>query len=77
MIVFTEGGDSSASYKLFATAKTTEKDDNTHPLWAIDGAGVTKDSDISTPVWGDMRSGDDPDNNLVIPQFRVYAGVAP
>ena len=76
MVVFTEGGGDSASYKLYATAKTHE-DDNRHPRWAIDNASITRDDDAPMPAWEDTRSGNDEDGVVVMPQIRIYAGVAP
>ena len=75
-IVFSEGGGSNHSYKLYATAKTTE-DSQAHSRWPIDDGGFTKDEDTSSPSWAAMRSGDTSGGDLVIPQIRVYAGVAP
>ena len=76
MVVFTEGGGASASYKLYATEKTHE-DDNRHPRWAIDDASITRDDDAMNAAWEDTRSGNTPDGVVVIPQIRIYAGVAP
>ena len=74
-IVFTEGGGSNESYKLYATAKTNE-DDNRDPRWTINDAGKSKDNDAASPSWGEMRSGDTDSGDLVLPQIRIYAGVA-
>ena len=74
--MFSEGGGSNHSYKLYATAKTTE-DSQAHSRWPIDDGGFTKDEDTSSPSWAAMRSGDTSGGDLVIPQIRVYAGVAP
>ena len=70
-----ESGGGNDFYKLYATAKPNE-DDNRHPRWAIDNSGVTKDSDAIPPDWNAMRSGDIMTNTIVLPQFRIYAGVA-
>ena len=75
MIVFTEGGGSNASYKLYATAMGA-KDSDAHKNWAIDDSGLTYDSDLANPAWESMRSGDGMSNVIVTVQFRVYAGVA-
>ena len=74
-IVFTEGGGASASYKLYATAKTNE-DDNRDPRWTINDAGRSKDSDAANAAWASARSGDIPAGVVVMPQIRIYAGVA-
>ena len=49
MVVFTEGGGDSASYKLYATAKTHE-DTQADSEWPVDDAGFTKDEDAGTPT---------------------------
>ena len=72
IVVFTEGGGSADSYKLYATAKTTE-DDQAHSRWPIDDGALTRDEDAASPSWDETSSGDD----ALIPQIRVYAGVAP
>ena len=74
-VVFTEGGGSNDSYKLYATVKTTE-DTQADSGWPIEDAGLTKDNDAGTPSWGTMRSGDTPTNTEVTLQIRIYAGVA-
>ena len=38
--------------------------------------GETKDNNATPPTWGDMKSGDTPAGTAVLPQIRVYAGVA-
>ena len=75
VVVFSEGGGSNASYKLYATAKDTQ-DDNSHPKWPVGVVGQTKDNDAAMPSWDDMRSGDSPTGTLVKAQITVYAGVA-
>ena len=75
-VMFTEGGGSSEYYKLYATAKHNEDDDR-HPNWAIDNSGLTQDADLATPILESMRSGDTSGGTLVLPQFQIYAGVAP
>ena len=72
IVVFTEGGGSAESYKLYATAKTTE-DSQAHSRWPIDDGALTRDEDAASPSWNETRSGTD----ALIPQIRVYAGVAP
>ena len=74
-VVFSEGGGDNASYKLYVTAKTTE-DTQADSEWPIDDAGFTRDDDAGTPSWGGMKSGDTPTGTSVVPQIRVYAGVA-
>ena len=74
-VVFSEGGGDNASYKLYVTAKTTE-DTQADSEWSIDDAGFTRDDDAGTPSWGGMKSGDTPTGTSVVPQIRVYAGVA-
>ena len=73
-IVFSEGGGDNASYKLYATAKTTE-DTQADSEWPIKDAGFTKNQDAGTPTWGDMKSGDSSSGASVVPQIRVYAGI--
>ena len=75
LIAFTEGGGSNASYKLYATAMGGE-DSQADSMWPIDDSGITYDSDLANPVWESMRSGDTTSGTLVLPQFRIYAGVA-
>ena len=75
-VVFSEGGGSNASYKLYATAIRTTEDDNRHPNWPISFSAQTKDNDASSPTWLIMRSGDTPSGDEVYPQIEVYAGVA-
>ena len=72
MVVFTEGGGDSASYKLYATAKTNE-DDNRHPRWPIDDASISKDDDATNPAWAATRSGNTLDGVVIMPQIQVYA----
>ena len=76
VVVFTEGGGSNASYKLYVTAKDTQ-DDNSHPKWPVGVVGQTKDNDATMPSWDEMRSGDSPTGTFVKAQIRIYAGVAP
>ena len=75
-VVFSEGGGDNDSYKLYVTAKTTE-DTQADSGWPIDDAGFTKDDDAGTPAWGGMKSGDSSSGASVVPQIRVYAGLAP
>ena len=75
MVVFTEGGGSNESYKLYATEIKTE-DTQADSGWPIEDAGLTKDDDAGTPSWGGMKSGDSSSGASVVPQIRVYAGVA-
>ena len=75
-VVFSEGGGSSASYKLSVTAQHDTQDDNSHPRWPITDSGETKDNDATSPTWAPMRSGDTSSGTLVLPQITVYAGVA-
>ena len=74
-VIFTEGGGSNDSYKLYVTAKTTDDDDR-HPKWYVGTAGATKDADAASPTWASMRLGDTSSGTQVLPQIRVYAGVA-
>ena len=74
-VVFSEGGGSTDSYRLYVTAKTVD-DDNRHPKWRVLDGGFTKDSNTTSPPWAGMRLGDPPTGVVVIPQLRVYAGVA-
>ena len=74
-VVFSEGGGSNASYKLYVTAKTNA-DDNSHRRWVLGDNSRTKDNDAAMPSWDDMRSGDISSGTAVHPQIRVYAGVA-
>ena len=78
-VVFSEGGGGTNFYKLYVTTKHGE-DDNRHPNWPIDNAGITKDDD-ATPIpgfsgWDGMRKDDTMGGTPVLPQIRVYAGVA-
>ena len=70
--MFTEGGGSAESYRLYATAKTTE-DDQAHSRWPMDDGALTRDEDAASPSWDETRT----DSDAVLPQIRVYAGVAP
>ena len=72
IVVFTEGGGSAESYRLYATAKTTE-DDQAHSRWPMDDGALTRDEDAASPSWDETRT----DSDAVLPQIRVYAGVAP
>ena len=72
IVVFTEGGESNESYKLYATAITTE-DTEADSGWPIEDTGFTKDYDITPATWETMKSGE----TTVIAQIRVYAGVEP
>ena len=76
IIAFTEGGGSNASYKLYATAMGSE-DTQADSMWPIDDSGRTYDSDLANPAWESMRSGDTSSGTLVLPQIRIYAGIAP
>ena len=75
-VIFSEGGSSTDFYKLYVTVKQNE-DDNRHPNWPVGDTGVTKDTDASDPDWAAMRKDNDMSLVVVIPQIRVYAGVAP
>ena len=74
-VIFTEGGGSSDSYKLYVTANIND-DDDTHPKWEVENAGVTKDKADTNSNWASMRLGDTSSGTQVLPQIRVYAGVA-
>ena len=76
-VVFTEGGGSNDSYKLYVTAKNTiDDEDDRHPKWYVGAAGATKDADLASPTWASMRLGDTSNGTQVLPQIRVYdAGV--
>ena len=74
-VVFSEGGGSNGSYKLYVTVSGIN-DDNRHPRWAVGVDNATKDNDATSPSWVAMRSGDTPTGALVNPQIRVYAGIA-
>ena len=76
-IVFSEGGGDTDSFKLYVTAKRTDKDDDAHPKWRIQDGGLTKDNDATSPTWAGMRSGDTSSGTSVLPQIRIYAGIAP
>ena len=71
MVVFSEGGGSNESYKLYATAITTE-DTQADSEWPIEDAGLTKDYDITPATWETMKSGE----TTVMAQIRVYANIA-
>ena len=72
-VVFSEGGGSNASYKLYATTQTGE-DDDTHVGWPIDDTGQTRNA--GSGLTGEMRPPDS-SNTLVTLQISIYAGVAP
>ena len=74
VVVFTEGGGATDSFKLYVTAKHNE-DDDAHPKWPVQNGGLTKDNDATSPTWATMRSGDTLSGTEVHPQIRVYAGV--
>ena len=74
-VVFSEGGGSNASYKLYATAKDTS-DDNSHPKWPVTDSSGTYDNDATSPTWVQMRSGDTQSGTPVKFQFQIYAGIA-
>ena len=76
-IVFSEGGGDTDSFKLYATAKQNDDDDDAHTKWDIQIAGRTKDKDATSPTWGSMISGDAMSGTNVLIQFSIYAGVAP
>lgn len=74
-VVFSEGGGSNASYKLYVTV-TQGEDDNSHPRWTGSLHSATKDEETGSPSWVAMRSGDTTGGALVAHQTQVYAGVA-
>ena len=77
-VIFSEGG--TGSYKLYVTAKPGEDDDR-HPNWPIDNAGLTEGDDDTpdpgTTGWDAMRKDDTMSGTPVLPQIEVYAGFAP
>ena len=74
-VVFSEGGGSTDSYKLYATGNTND-DDNRHPKWPVQAGGRTLDSLVTMITWDRMRSGDTTTGVHVTAQIRIYAGVA-
>ena len=77
-IVFSEGGGDTDSFKLYATAKLSEVDDDAHIEWRLQGiGGLTKDNDATSSTWASMISGDAMSGANVNIQFSIYAGVAP
>ena len=66
---------SSANYNIGVTAEITQ-DDNGHPNWPVGDSGFIKDDDAGTPAWRSLHVGNVPTGVKLIPQIRVYAGVA-
>ena len=72
-VIFTEGGGSSDSYKLYVTSNINDDEEDRHPKWYVENAGVSKEGGAA---WGTMSSDDTSSGTQVLPQIRVYAGVA-